>query len=88
MKLTNKDRQQLEDILSRLNSVRNFIQRDNIVVATVTNLTAAPEDTFINKATGKQAIRLNKLVGSELNNLNHAIERMEWILRPETVESE
>lgn len=85
MKLTKKDRQSLENILFDLEKVERFIMADKTIVAKISNLTNAKENTWVNQETGESAYTFNKQIGSDLCYLDNAIRKIKYALAAETI---
>jgi len=75
MKLTNSAKKELEYVLSDLNKAIKFINSDNIVIAT----TLLPNNQSYYKG-DKGITPLAKFVGSELNYLMNAKEKIQRIV--------
>lgn len=77
MPLNKKEKQSLESVLYDLKRAKNYILKDNTIIAGKTNITSMPENTYLNKKDGEQIVVFNKHIGTELCYLYNAIERLE-----------
>ena len=76
-----KDIQAIESSIHDLKRALKMLHKDETIIATLSTLSALPDDTWINKQTGKQAIAFNKNVGSELCYLANAIEKLSNLIQ-------
>lgn len=75
-KLTLKQRNHLNDILSNLKRAESYIKKDTTVICSKSNITAAKVDTYINEFTGEKVINHNKHIGTELCYLYNGIDKL------------
>ena len=80
MKLTLKQKSQLQTIFNNMQKSELFLLKDTTVIAIKSNLTNAKEDTWINKATGENSYQFNKQIGNDLCYLYNAIGSMQNFL--------
>ena len=73
-RLTNKDRDQLRQVLKHLERASKFIQADRTMIGVRTQVACLPEDTFVNKTNSEEFVRINKQAGSDLCGLSMGID--------------
>jgi hypothetical protein len=74
--ITKRQRQCLEDILSNLKKVNEFLIKETTIVGTKTNLTGGKESTYINEFDNSKINAINKHIGSDLCYLGNGIDKL------------
>jgi len=75
-KLTQKQRNHLNNILSDLKKAESHIKKDTTIICSKSNITSSKENTYINQFTGEQVISYNKHIGTDLCYLYNGIDKL------------
>jgi hypothetical protein len=87
MNLNKKEQQKIDNILLDLKKAEKYLSREDIIIGRKGSQTAMPEHKFFN-ANNEQITEFQKFIGSDLQYLRNAIEKLEYLLAPEPVLTE
>lgn len=79
--MTKKETQRLNDILGCLKKCDKYLSRPEIFHGHIGTYSAMPENRYIN-SNGIQVSPITKFIGSDMNYLRNAIDKLERFLMP------
>lgn len=80
MTLTQEAKKHLLNICNDMQKAESFLLKETTIIGVKSNLSHAPEHTYINKANGEQMGIFEKRMGNDLCYLNNAIRSLKYFL--------